>query len=154
MYENILETWIQTLYLIAKVYEFKLQSPNSSIFSLGSLVYIYMIILYCLRACQMRTSYCVCFLYAKISCMDVSCSILYTLWSYYNNRNNTMGLDIIIFANSQTTSCLQNEEEWIVVLTTKTCRRSFLLTAKQNVKRSKLFITKLWCVAMLSSFPL
>ena len=54
-----------------------------------------------------------------------------------------MGLDIIIFANSQTTSCLQNEEEWIVVLTTKTCRRSFLLTAKQNMKRSKLFITKL-----------
>ena len=102
----------------------------------------------------MGISYCVCFFYAKISCMNVSGSILYILLSRNNNKNNTMGLDIIIFANSQTTSCLQNEEEWIVVLTTKTCRRSFLLTAKQNVKRSKLFITKLWRVLMLSSFPL
>ena len=75
--------------------------------------------------------------------MNVSGSILYILLSRNNNKNNTMGLEDIIFANSQTTSCLQNEEEWIVVLTTKTCRRSFLLTAKQNVKRSKLFITKL-----------
>ena len=55
-----------------------------------------------------------------------------------------MVLELIIFANSQTTSCLQNEEEWIVVLTTKTCRRLFLLmNGQQNVKRSKLFIAKL-----------
>ena len=53
-----------------------------------------------------------------------------------------MVLKLIIFANSQTTSCLQNEEEWIVVLTTKTCRRSFT-DGQQNVKRSKLFIAKL-----------
>ena len=55
-----------------------------------------------------------------------------------------MVLELIIFANSQTTSCLQNEEEWIVVLTTKTCRRSFLFTdGQQNVKRSKLFIAQI-----------
>ena len=44
-----------------------------------------------------------------------------------------MVLEIIIFAHSQTTSCLQNEEECFVVLTTKR-RRPFLLQATKCEK--------------------